>query len=85
MTDFLTEIESKGINIVHLNELNPQWKPWPEDCPECGGSLEVLSQDTRPGWAYDGDPVRCTDVENCGASGHISCSAEDDCYAMFPE
>lgn len=62
----------------------PAWKPWPEDCPECGGSVEVFSEDPRPDWAYDGDPVRCCDPECC-AKGFISCSAEDDCYALFPD
>ena len=60
----------------------PAWKEWPEACPECGCTLEVLSEDTREAWAYDGDPVRCT---NCGATGQISCSAEEDCYVMMHE
>jgi hypothetical protein len=61
---------------------NSAWKEWPEDCPECGGSLVVFSEDHRKGWAYDGDPVRCT---VCNAAGHISADAEDNCYALFPE
>jgi len=60
----------------------PQWKEWPEDCPECGGSLEVLSDDYREGWAADGDQVRCTD---CKAAGYISCDAEDNIYAVIPD
>ena len=60
----------------------PAWKEWPEECLECGYELEVFSEDTRKAWAYDGDPVRCT---HCGATGHISCSAEDDCYALMHE
>lgn len=58
----------------------PIWKAWPEECPECGYELEVSSEDTREAWACDGDPVRCP---NCGATGHISCSAEEDCYALM--
>jgi hypothetical protein len=60
----------------------PAWKEWPEDCNECGYALEVCSEDPREAWAYDGDPVRCS---HCGATGHISCSAEDDCYALMDE
>jgi hypothetical protein len=63
---------------------NYAWKDWPEDCPECGGSLQVFTDDPREGWATDGDSVRCVDPE-CGATGHISADAEDDCYAMFPD
>jgi DNA-directed RNA polymerase subunit RPC12/RpoP len=58
----------------------PAWKEWPEECPECGFTLEVFSEDTCEAWAYDGDPVRCP---NCGATGQISCSAEDDCYVLM--
>jgi hypothetical protein len=60
----------------------PAWKDWPEDCPECGSALEVLSGDPRDGWATDGDPVRCTE---CPAIGYISCDPEDNCYAVVPD
>ena len=58
----------------------PTWKEWPEECDECGYTLEVLSEDPRPAWVFDGDPVRCPE---CGAQGIISCSAEDDAYALM--
>lgn len=64
-----------------------QWKEWPEGCPECDWSLEVLSADPRSGWGTDGDPVRCINPE-CRLHhehGHLSCSAEDDIYAWFPD
>jgi hypothetical protein len=59
-----------------------RWKPWPESCPECGWELMVWSDDPRENWATDDDPVRCC---HCNATGHISCSAEDDCYAVIFE
>jgi hypothetical protein len=60
------------------------WKDWPEDCPECGGSLQIFSKDPRDGWAVDGETVRCMDPE-CGTRGQISADAEDNCYAVFPD
>lgn len=60
----------------------PAWKEWPEECHECGYTLQVFSEDAREAWAYDGDPVRCPE---CGATGSISCSAEDDCYVLMHE
>jgi N6-adenosine-specific RNA methylase IME4 len=60
------------------------WKDWPEDCPECGGPLQVFTDDSREGWATHGDTVRCVDPE-CGARGHINADAEDNCYAMLPD
>lgn len=74
------ELDRKNSALVNPT---PTWKPWPEDCPDCEGGLEVYSDDRREGWASDGDPVRC--ALGCGATGIISCSAEDDCYALFPE
>ena len=57
-----------------------KWKECPKECLDCGHELEVLSEDPRPAWVYDGDPVRCPD---CGAKGMISCSAEDDPYVIM--
>jgi hypothetical protein len=60
-----------------------QWKDWPEECPECGGNLEVCSEDRRAAWAFDGDPVRCS-TQFCGITGFISCDIEaDEPYALF--
>ena len=58
------------------------WKDWPEDCPECGGPLQVFSDDPEDGWAYDGDKVRCIDPE-CGTTGQITADAEECCHAIF--
>jgi hypothetical protein len=59
-----------------------KWKPWPEECDECGYELEVFSSDPRPAWVIDGETVRCP---NCGMGGTISCSAEDDAYALMDD
>lgn len=59
-----------------------RWKGWPEDCPECGGPLEVFTRHAGDGWAGDGDTVRCVDPE-CGIAGHISVDTEHGAYAMF--
>jgi hypothetical protein len=61
-----------------------RWKEWPEDCPECGGSLEVFTRHTEDGWAGDGDTVRCVDPE-CRTTGHISVDTEEGACAMFPD
>jgi hypothetical protein len=61
-----------------------RWKDWPEDCPECGGPLEVFTQYTADGWASDGDTVHCVDPE-CGTIGHISVDREEGACAMFPD
>ena len=38
-----------------------EWEAWAGDsCPECGGSLEVLTS-AGTGSCYDGDLVRCMD------------------------
>ena len=58
------------------------WKDWPEDCPECGGELQVFSDSPEDGWACDGDKVRCIDPE-CGTTGQISADAEECCHAVF--
>ena len=58
------------------------WKDWPEDCPECGGPLQVFSDHPEDGWARDGDTVRCIDSE-CGTTGQISANGEGCCHAVF--
>jgi len=60
------------------------WKDWPESCPECGGGLQVFSNDPRDSWAWDNDAVRCIDPE-CGITGEIRAYEEDDCRAVFPD
>ena len=58
------------------------WKDWPEECPECGGPLQVFSDEPEDGWACDGDKVRCIDPE-CGTTGQISADAESCAHAVF--
>jgi hypothetical protein len=51
------------------------WKDWPEDCPECGGPLQVFSDHPEGDCARDGDTVRCKDPE-CGTTGQIRFSLD---------
>ena len=49
-----------------------------DDCPHCGDSLEVLTDNDKPDWYYDGDDVRCT---NCDFKSCISVD-EDHAYVQ---
>lgn len=58
-----------------------KWKPWESsECPHCGSALEVLTEETRDGYAFDGDEVRCV---SCRCPGAISVddNYEDDMTA----
>jgi hypothetical protein len=53
-----------------------QWRHWADECGECGGDAEILTDQTEEGWADDGDALRCTDV-GCGATGSVCVMDED--------
>lgn len=65
--------------------MNPRWLKYPHaECPECGGSVEILTScpqnvrpedvpdDCRAPWVYDSDQWRCDD----GHRGEVSCDSE---------
>lgn len=54
--------------------MGKKWKPFEHnECPSCGSDAEVFTTHDEPGFAYDGDQVRC---EACGHPGTVS--VEDD-------
>jgi hypothetical protein len=61
-----------------------RWKEWPENCPECGGPLEVFTEYVEDGWANDRDTVRCVDPE-CGTTGLIFVGTDQEAWATFPD
>ena len=45
------------------------WRPFDwDECPECGEGIEIKTDCTAPGQAYDGDAVRCSE---CGYQGIV--------------
>lgn len=59
-----------------------EWRPHPEECENCGGSSEIFTTETKPGWGIDGDPMRCVE---CKAKGHWTVCDVDDSYCNWDE
>jgi hypothetical protein len=55
--------------------MKKEWKDieWSDECPECGSSVEVLTNCNESNQAYDGDRARCT---SCHAGGWVSADGE---------
>lgn len=45
-----------------------EWRYYPDDCDDCGGELEVYTDQLEEGWVEDSDPVRCIE---CAAVGQM--------------
>jgi hypothetical protein len=59
------------------------WRPWPDDCNHCGGALEILTDETRDDWGFDGDELRCSE---CKCPGYLAvCAVDDVCSVMHDE
>jgi len=57
------------------------WKYHPEECDNCGGSSEIFTDvESKEGYGFDGDPMRCL---NCGAIGYWTVYDEDDAYCNW--
>ena len=48
-----------------------KWRPWADECPNCGSGSEVYTDSGIDYYAYDSSPVRCAD-ESCGFKGLVS-------------
>jgi hypothetical protein len=62
--------------------MKKEWKliNWGDECPECGSSVEVLTNCKETNKAYDGDEARCTD---CKLEGWVS--ADETAYINWKE
>lgn len=51
--------------------MSKQWVPinWSDECPVCGGDIEVHTDCDGDNQAYDGDVAQCT---GCGHKGYVS-------------
>jgi hypothetical protein len=47
----------------------PTWRPYHEECPNCGCEAEILTTSGADYVAFDGDKVRCSE---CGMPGVVS-------------
>lgn len=56
------------------------WKPFPDQCPECGEESEIYTVANDYGYGYDCDPVRCP---ACGCNGYWSGDSESDFYVNW--
>lgn len=59
--------------------MTARWRPWDDECPECGDDAEVRT--TAPDGAYDGDAVRCV---ACKHPGHVVVE-ESDCWTHWED
>lgn len=57
--------------------MSKKWKivKWMDECPECGGNVEVFTDSKDDNMAYDSDLARCTD---CKRDGWVSVYGEGD-------
>ena len=46
-----------------------QTQPYDDECPACGGTLEILTNSKEPNMGYDGDLVQCLE---CPWQGYLS-------------
>ena len=71
-----TEKLSQGCETKMPTDMGRKWRPWPGgECPHCGDSLEVLTNEAREYWACVDDPLRCV---ACGCPGYIT-EYDDEC------
>ncbi len=50
------------------------WRPFEDNCPECGDAAEVLTDSGKDNYVYDGDKARCMACHWPGSA----CIQEDD-------
>jgi len=65
--------------------MSREWKMWdnPDDtCPSCDSIPEVLTSETRNGYAVDGDSVRCPE---CDTRGVMMVTATEQIEVMWDE
>lgn len=75
---------SEGISYEEMermveNAARHKWRPWDDECCECGCSVNVYT--VLDAGAYDGDSVKCPE---CGQTGYISAD-EDGCETVWHE
>ena len=56
-----------------------KWRPWNDQCCECGSDAEVYTVSYVG--AYDGDEVKCSE---CGQTGYVSAD-EEGCHTVWRE
>ena len=57
------------------------WRYYPDHCMFCGSDVEVYTfADSKEGWIYDQDPIRCTE---CDEKGQMSVAEEDDVWISW--
>ena len=65
--------------------MSREWKRWdnPDDtCPKCDSIPEVLTDETREGYAVDGDKVRCPE---CDEEGRMAVTATEQIEVIWSE
>jgi hypothetical protein len=66
-----------------------KWVNWQgvDDCPDCGGTLEVLSAGDGL-VVYDGELIRCINLEckrNISNLGYVSIYDDEDCSVIWED